>query len=70
MHGAHLPPKVGIRCGADAVRAGVRAGVAGAGAAAGRRRVGEAVGRRAEAGACGRRACVSADTQPTGGRAS
>ena len=37
MHGAHLPPKAGIRCGADAVRAGVRAGVAGAGAAAGGR---------------------------------
>ena len=37
MHGAHLPPKAGIRCGADAVRAGVRAGVAGACAAAGGR---------------------------------
>ena len=49
MHGAHLPPKAGIRCGADAVRAGVRAGVAGACAAAGGRRAGAAAGVRKRA---------------------
>ena len=68
MHGTHLPPKAGIRCGADAVRAGVRAGVAGACAAAGGRRAGAAAGGRVRRAGVRKRACqLTASWRRVGG---